>query len=236
MPPPASQLDSLAPALGFHAADLYVIADVPAPEARTPRDAAAGSEIANLVKITMALPSDLRAHIHWLVDQLSHELRDPPSHPPRAYDQHEAGFGAMLANLLCGNRNLYSLTAAAKTLALLTDGRVFLAASTISGIGRGRVPLTPDLVTGFATTLGISAGDLAAITGVELPEPSRPDDPLAAEMAGLLSNCRHLTAAQAERVCDKAKAMLVAVPDNATGKDWNRVYHQHGRWWGAPRR
>ncbi|MGW7381718.1 hypothetical protein [Streptomyces sp. NPDC054794] len=42
----------------------------------------------------------------------------------------------MLANLLCGNRNLHSLTAAVKTLALLTDGRVYLAASTISGIGR----------------------------------------------------------------------------------------------------
>ncbi|MER5666650.1 hypothetical protein [Streptomyces mirabilis] len=235
-PPLAAQLDRLAPALGFHAADLYVIADVPAPEARIPWDPAAGSGIADLVKITMALPSDHRARVHWLVDQLPQELRDPPSHPLRTYGQREAGFGAVLANLLCGNRNLYSLTAAAKALALLTDGRVYLAASTISGIGRGRVPLTPDLVTGFATTLGISAGDLAAITGVELPEPSWPDDPLAAELAGLLSNCRRLTAAQAEHVCDEAKSMLVAVPDDATGEDWNRVYHQHGRWWGAPRR
>lgn len=153
----------------FHADDLYVIADVPAPEARIPWDPAAGSGIASLVKITMVLPSDHRARVHRLVDQLPHELRDPPSLPPRTYDQHQSGFGAMLANLLCGNRNLHSLTAAAKTLALLTDGRVYLAASTISGIGRGRVPLTPDLVTGFATALGISAGDLAAIIGVELP-------------------------------------------------------------------
>ena len=236
VPPLASQLDGLAPALGFHADDLYVIADVPAPEARIPWDPAAGSGIAGLVKITMALPSDHRARVHWMVDQLPHEPRDPPSLPPRTYDQRESGFGAMLANLLCGNRNLHSLTAAAKTLALLTDGRVYLAASTISGIGRGRVPLSPDLVTGFATALGISAGDLAAIIGVELPESSRPHDLLAAEMAGLLSNCRRLTAAQAERMCNEAKSMLVAVPDDATGEDWNRVYHQHGSWWGAPRR
>lgn len=236
VPPLASQLDALAPALDFHAADLYVIADVPAPEARTSWDPAAGSGIANLVKITTALPSDHRAPVHWLVDQLPHELPDPPAHPPRTYDQHEAGFGAMLANLLCSNRSLHSLTAAAKTLALLTKGRVYLAASTISGIGRGRVPLTPDLVTGFATTLGISAGDLAAITGVELPEPTRLDDPPTAEMAGLLSNCRRLTAAQAERVCAEATSMLVAVPDDATREDWNRVYHQHGKWWGTPRR
>ncbi|MGW7381719.1 hypothetical protein [Streptomyces sp. NPDC054794] len=53
-------------------------------------------------------------------------------------------------------------------------------------------------MTGFATALGISAGGLAAIIGVELPESPRPDDLLAAEMAGLLSNCRRLTAAQAE--------------------------------------
>jgi hypothetical protein len=48
--------------------------------------------------------------------------------------------------------------------------------------------------------------------------------------AGLLSNCRRLTAAQAERVCNEAKSMLVAVPDDATGEDWNRLYHQHGSW------
>jgi hypothetical protein len=182
----------------------------------------------------MALPSDQRTRVHGMVGQLPQEPRDRPSDPPRTYDQ-QAGFGAMLANLLCGNRNLLSPTAAAKTLALLTDGRVYLAASTISGIGRGRVPLTPDRVTGFATALGISAGDLGAITGVEVTEPSRPDDPLAAEMAGLLWNCRRLTAAQAECVRDEAKSMLVAVPDDATDEDWNRVFHHHGRWWGAPR-
>ncbi|MEV8562912.1 hypothetical protein AB0478_42140 [Streptomyces sp. NPDC051917] len=44
VPPPASQLDDLAPALGFHADDLYVIADVPASEARIPWDPAAGSD------------------------------------------------------------------------------------------------------------------------------------------------------------------------------------------------
>ncbi|WNM29290.1 hypothetical protein RKE30_02175 [Streptomyces sp. Li-HN-5-11] len=211
MPPLASQLDDLASALGFHAADLYVIADVPGPEALTPRDPAAGSAIADLLRITMALPSDQRAHIHRLVDQLPLELKERPSAPPFMYDQQEAGFGAMLANLLCGNRNLHSLTAAAKTLALLTEGRVHLAASTISGIGRGRVPLTPDRVAGFATALGIPAGDLAAITGVALRESSRPDDPLAAEMARLLWNCRRLTTAQVGRVRDKAEALRVAL-------------------------
>ncbi|MER6424087.1 hypothetical protein [Streptomyces sp. NPDC001137] len=235
-PPLASQLDGLASPLGFHATDLHVIADVPVPEALTPRDPAAGAAIAELVQITQALPSDQRVHVHRRVDQLPLEPVERPSAPPFIYEQHATGFGAMLANLLCGNRNLRSLTAAAKTLAVVTEGRVYLAASTISGIGRGRVPLTPDLVAGFATALGIPAGDLAAVTGVEVREASGLDDALAAEMAGLLWNCRRLTTAQVVGVRDEAELMLVAVPEDAPGEDWNRVRHRHGRWWGAPRR
>lgn len=133
------------------------------------------------------------------------------------------------------HRNLRSLTAAAKILALVTKGRVYLAASTVSGIGRGRIALTVDRVAGFATGFGIPGGDLAAVTAVELREKSGPDDPLAAEMARLLWNCRSLTTAQVEYVRDEADSMLVAVPDGAPGADWNLIRHHHGRWWGAPR-
>ncbi|MFI9563405.1 hypothetical protein [Streptomyces rishiriensis] len=234
--PSASQLDGLARALGFHAVDLYVIAGIPVPDALTPRASAAGSALADIAQITRALPSDQRAHVHQLIERLPLELEERPPAQPFIYDQHAAGFGAVLTNLLCGNRNLPSPTAAAKILAVLTEGRVYLAASTISGIGRGRAPLTPDRVAGFATALGIPTGDLAAVTGIALPEPSRPADPPAAEMAGLLWNCRRLTTAQVEQVRDEARSMLTAVPDDASAEDWNRVHHHHGRWWGAPRR
>ncbi|MFI2372302.1 hypothetical protein [Streptomyces sp. NPDC018833] len=233
-PPSSRQLDALASALGFHAEDLHVIAGVPVPEARTPRDPAAASGTVSLVKITMALPPDQRARIHRLVDELPRELRVGPSAP--AYDRQRGGFGATLVNLLCGNRLQNSVPSAAKALALLTRGRVHLAASTINGIGQGRVPLTPELVTGFAVTLGMPPSDLAAVTGVDLSEPSWPADPLAEEMAGLLWNCRRLTADQAQHAYDAANSMLVAVPEDAPEEDWNRVHHQHGTWWGAPRR
>ncbi|MFE4819904.1 hypothetical protein ACFRFU_26435 [Streptomyces sp. NPDC056704] len=234
-PPLASQLDALAPVLGFHVADLYVIADVPVPTALTPREPAAGAAIADLSRSCWHCrrtrePTSTSSSIscRWMTTSA------PP--PPLVYDQHEVGSGAILANLLCLNRNLHSPTAEAKILALLTEGRVYLAASTVSGIGRGRVALTADRVAGFATTLGIPGGDLAAITAVELRETSGPDDPLAAEMARLLWNCRRPTTAQVEYVRDEADSMLVAVPDDAPGVDWNRVRHHHGRWWGAPRR
>ncbi|HEY9373033.1 hypothetical protein [Streptomyces sp.] len=235
-PPSSGQLDALATALGLHAEDLHVMAGVPVPEAGTPRDPAAGSATVDLVKITMALPPDQRARIHRLADELPREPRVGPSDPSRAYDPQRGGLGAMLVNLLCGNRLAGSVPSAAKILALLTRGRVYLSPSTINGIGQGRVPLTADLVTGFAVTLGMSPGALAAVTGVELPEPSWPADPVAEEMAGLLWHCRRLTAEQAEHARDVARSLLVAVPDDAPEEDWNRVHRHHGTWWGAPRR
>ncbi|MFG2331474.1 helix-turn-helix domain-containing protein [Streptomyces sp. NPDC048604] len=235
-PPSSRQLDALAPALGFHPEDLYVIAGGPVPEDRTPRDPAAGSATVSLIKITTALPPDQRARVHRLVDGLRPEPRVGPQEPLRAYDPERGGFGALLVNLLCGNRLGNSVPSAAKALALLTHGRVYLAASTVNGIGQGRVPLTADLVTGFAVTLGMQPGDLAALTGVELPEPPRPADPLTEEMAGLLWDCRRLTAEQAEHACEAASSLLVAVPEDAPEEDWNRVHRHHGTWWGAPRR
>ncbi|MFI5873899.1 hypothetical protein ACIBAH_15870 [Streptomyces sp. NPDC051445] len=134
----------------------------------------------------MALSLDQRAHVRQVIGQLPLELTKLPSAPLFVCDQYEAGFGPVLVNLLCSNRNLRSPATAAKIIALLTEGLVYLAAATISGIGRGRVPLTPEAVAGFATALGFAAGDLTAITGIELPQPPWPDDPLAAEMAALL--------------------------------------------------
>ena len=233
VPPLDWQIDALAPALGIRAADLYVIADVQLPLALAPLDPAAGSIAVSVVQITMALPSGQRARVRGLVEQAPQDAKGIPPDLPQAYDQREAGFGAMLANLLCGNRNLRSLTAAARALALLTGGRLYLAAATISGIGLGRVPLTPDRVSGFAVTLGIPVSDLAAVVGVDLLEPPCPEDPLTAEMASLLWDCRHLTAAQVGHIRDEAEAMLVPVPDNAPSEAWNRVYHHHGTWWGA---
>ncbi|WP_051950879.1 hypothetical protein [Actinacidiphila yeochonensis] len=235
-PPTAPHLGALARALGFHAADLHVMAGVPVPDALAPVDPAAGPATARLLRITMALPPDQRDHVHRSVERLPQEPPDGTVERPGAYDQEHAGFGAMLVNLLCGNRNLHPMSAAVHTLGLLSGGHVVLSPSTVNAVGRGRAELTPSRVAGFAAALGIPAGDLAAVAGVGLPEPSWPDDPLAAEAAGLLWNCRRLTGSQAERLRVEAEAMLVAVPDDAADEDWNRVHHIAGRWWGAPKR
>ncbi|MFJ4185049.1 hypothetical protein [Kitasatospora sp. NPDC089509] len=229
------QVEALAPALGFHTADLYVIAALPVPQALTPREPAPGRRLADLVQYALALAPDQRDRVHRLVDQLRREPHEGPLQPPRTADQQGAGFGAALFNLLFGNRNLRSLSAAAKLLFMLTNGHLCLAETTIASLARGDAPLTPDMVAGFARTLGIPEGDLAAVVGVELPEPRWPDDPLAAEMAGLLWNCRLLTSAQVEQVHAATHAMLVPVPAGASDEDWNSVYYQDGTWWGAPK-
>ncbi|KAB8186975.1 hypothetical protein FH608_046680 [Nonomuraea phyllanthi] len=235
-PPSPSQLHDLAGALGFHAADLFVIADLPVPETLTPCEPAAGSTLSRLVRVTMALPEDQRTYLHETVERLPQLPRVCPADPPRTYYQGDGGFGEMLVTMLCINRNLHSPVAAAKILALLTQGRVYLSPSTLHSIAAGRAPLNPIWLAGFATTLGIPAGDLAAVTRVDLSEAVLSHDPLAAEMATLLWGCRRLTAHQIERVCTEAEAMLLAVPDNASSDDWNFVHHQGGTWWGAPRR
>ncbi|WP_406859472.1 hypothetical protein ABZO31_03700 [Streptomyces sp. HUAS MG47] len=234
-PPSPGQLDALAAALGLHTEDLHVMAGVPVPDAHSRWDPAGRARTVSLLKVTMALPPDQRDRVHRLVGELPREPVTGPSEPVRVSYPRRGGSGALLVNLLCGNRLGHSVPSGAMALALLTRGRVYPAASTVNGIGRGRVPLTPELVAGFAVTLGMDPGDLAAITGVELPEPSQPTDPLTQEMARLLWNCRHLTAAQARQAYDTATSLPVAVPEDAPEEDWNRVHRRYGTWWGAPR-
>jgi lambda repressor-like predicted transcriptional regulator len=102
-PPNESQLHALATALGFHAADLFVIADVPLPEDLTPLDHAAGEVISYLIHVMMALPPDQRLCIHRLVGELPQQPR-PRNEPVKwqmTYNQREAGFGAVLVSMLC---------------------------------------------------------------------------------------------------------------------------------------
>jgi hypothetical protein len=208
--PLSSHLLGLSAAFGLHAADIYVIADVSVPEELSPQDVAAEPMVVRLVEIVMDLLPEQRLHVRRLVEDASQEPRVSVA-SSRSYDQREAGFGALLINL-CGNRNLHSLPATAKSLALLTDGQVYLASSTISAIGRGRAPVTSKLVAGFAVTLGIPVGVLAAIIGCEPAGLSVALESTATELADLLWNCRRLTATQAAAIYDEAKSMQGSTP------------------------
>ncbi|MFI0367860.1 hypothetical protein ACH35V_08265 [Actinomadura sp. 1N219] len=236
-PPSPSQCEGLATALGFHAADLFVVAGLSVPESFQPCEPATGLHLTRLISVAMALPADQRTHIYECVEQSPQLSPVHSADPPRTYYQGNGGFGEMLVAMLCVNRNLLSPTSAVQTLARLTRGGMYVAASTLHSIAAGRAPLKATWLVGFATTLGIPVADLAAMTGTDLCEPAPPDDPLAAEMATLLWNCRRLTVNQIENVLAEAEAMLIAVPDDASRDDWNLVHRSNdGTWWGAPRR
>src|SRR5262249_34795689 len=68
--PPPSQLEVLAATLGFHTADLFVIAGLSVPEPFQPCEPTAGHDLWRLIEVMMALPADQRTHVRETAEQL----------------------------------------------------------------------------------------------------------------------------------------------------------------------
>lgn len=202
--PSPSLLRRLAPALRLHVADLFVIAGVAVPEELAPLDANARVWVRRLVGRAVYLSPEHRRRLLRLVRSLPQWDRTQPVPPPQKREQYEPGFGAVLVRML-GNRNL-DWSGGVWALGLLTR-HLYLSAATIGMVGHGRKELTPDLLVGFATVLGIPADDLAAITGIEPAGDISPPNPAAAEVAELIWEVRRLTADQVRQVCDEAESM-----------------------------
>ncbi|GGR07179.1 hypothetical protein [Kitasatospora griseola] len=228
-PPLVPQLDLLAPALGFHAADLYLMAGIVVPEALAHRSQT-GYGKAKLVATARVLPADRLAHLVDLVEGLPRESLEILPAPPQIFDPRTAGFGAVLVNLLWYGRNLRTRDMAT-ILATLTD--LTLSGPTIPAVGTGAAALTPKIAAAFATVLGLPPEDVMAMAGLPLPHPPARTDPRAPEMASLLWLCRHLTNDQLRSVGREANAMLVPVPSDGRPEEWHRVYSVGDVWWGA---
>ncbi|MGI5171744.1 hypothetical protein ACQEU3_46105 [Spirillospora sp. CA-253888] len=210
-------LVALAPALKLHAADLIAMAGQKVPDHLAPLDASARRYIDHPVGYVLCLPADQRSELRRLVREMPQEPRRRPYAPDKWFDPHRAGFGALVANMLYANRNL-AVSLAAKALACCSNGRMYVSAATVTAIGRGRVELTPGRLAELSTVLDMPAGDLAAITGIPLPEGSPPEDPAAADAAALLWDVRRLSAEQLWRVCVRAEEMRYSLPDGAVDR------------------
>ncbi|QNP61503.1 hypothetical protein [Streptomyces genisteinicus] len=200
-PPGEALLRRMAPALGFHALDLFVLAGPAVPEDLAPVDSAAGRWAPYLVMDAVHLPSAERRELLQFVRSLPQEERTsvfavkrPASH---------AGPGGRVVRML-QYRNL-CWTGMAQLLAVVTP--TYLSASTFGAIGAGRGALTPRLVTDAAAVLGVDARELAGMTGVRLREVPPPPAPEAVDAAALLWEARRLTAAQAKHVSELARSM-----------------------------
>ncbi|MFG2825723.1 hypothetical protein ACGFX4_40620 [Kitasatospora sp. NPDC048365] len=197
-PPTDRLLRTVGPVLDLHAADLFVLAGQPVPDDLTPVTRNPRWSVSRVVYNTMVMPAENRRLLldairaQPLVPRAGRGGSDWPGH------RYEPGFGTVLLEL-AHNRNL-RVMCTAKALYAVTDGRIYLAASTVAGIGRDPGAVTPELVAGFAGLLGIPARDLAALGGIDLPDDLPPLHPRAADVAAVVREARRLTTAQLEEV------------------------------------
>ncbi|MFF2148790.1 hypothetical protein [Kitasatospora sp. NPDC058190] len=197
-PPTERLIRDLGPVLSLHAADLFVLAGQPVPDDLTPVTRNPHWSVSPVVYNTMAMPAENRRLLLDAIRAQPLVPREGRGGIDRPYHRYEPGLGAVLLELT-HSRNL-NWTCTAKALYAVTSGRIYLVASTIGGIGRGTVEVTPELVAGFAGLLGIPARDLAALGGVRLPDDLPPLDPQAADVAAVIWEARRLTTAQLEEV------------------------------------
>jgi hypothetical protein len=195
-------LRRLAPALGFREVDLFVLAGRAVPEDLAPLDAEAARWTARLVSEAARLPGGQRRELLQVVRSFPQKDRTAVF-APRFPSPADGGPGGRLVRML-QYRNL-GWMGMARTLALVTP--TYLSASAYGLIGSGRAELTPRLVTDFAAVLGINATELAALSGVSLPEPPPSPLPEAEDVAALLWEARRLSATQAQQVSELAAVL-----------------------------
>ncbi|MFB6576626.1 hypothetical protein ACFCYC_04160 [Streptomyces sp. NPDC056402] len=199
--PSEGLLRRIAPAVGFHAVDLFILAGLAVPDDMAPLDAAAERWAPYIAMDAVHLPSAERRELLLLIRSLPQEERLSvfAVKPPAAH----AGPGGWVIRML-QYRNL-GRHGMAKVLAVVTP--TYLSPPTYGVIGDGHKDLTPRSVTDFAVLLGIDARELATLTGVHLREVPPPPAPEAMDAAVLLWEARRLSAAQAQHVAELARSM-----------------------------
>ncbi|MEU1466767.1 hypothetical protein ABZ434_00850 [Streptomyces sp. NPDC005761] len=200
--PGEESLRRLAPELGLHAADLFILAGLAVPDDLAPLDAGAAQWVPYIVMDAVHCPAAERRQLLEYVHSLPRERRSSPFAPERLGPVADGPGGRLIR--MCQYRNL-SRTGLAHTLAVMTP--TYLSASTYGMIGASRKELTPGLVTDFAALLGFEARQLAVLAGAVLPEPSRPPAQEAVDAAALLWAARALSAAQAQHVAELAGSL-----------------------------
>jgi hypothetical protein len=195
-----SLVRQLAPMLGWHAADLFVIAGLDLPEDLVPATGTKPWDVGDILVAAARLTPRALSRLRTFVESLpTHPPAWPPV-PPRI--SYPLGPGEMLLRLL-RNRNIGPYSP--RPLHYIGDGPI-VSYATMAMLGPGRTELTSQYVTAFAATLGVSDADLAAITGV----PAAAEAQLHrshGELAQLAWDARRLTDGQLSQVLDLAKSL-----------------------------
>ncbi|MFG2059630.1 XRE family transcriptional regulator [Micromonospora sp. NPDC048930] len=186
-------LRRLAPALGLHTADLFVIAGHDVPADLAPARGTRPWHVGHVMQSAMRLFGKRFDRLHEFIRSLPALLPAEPLPPPT---RSPAGPGALVMGLLA-NRNIRPHIA--QLLYFVGDGP-YVSDSTIYRVVHGDSALTARYVTAFAAVLGFPAGDLAALTGVGPPVDTARLYPRRAELAAVAWDARRLNSEQLSQV------------------------------------
>lgn len=188
----------LAPILGMHTADLFVIAGLELAEDLVAASGTGSWHVGAVLERAAGLsPRSLR-RLHEFVRSLPEHPPAWPPIPPR--HSYLLGPGEMLLRLL-RNRNIRPYSP--RVLYFIGDGPT-VSYSTMAMLGRGRTQLTPQYVTAFASVLGVPENDLAVIVGVSAATETRLHRNHV-KLALLAWDARRLTGEQLSEVLDLAR-------------------------------
>ena len=178
----------LAPALGIHAADLFVIAGLPVPDDLASAWPTSPWDVGSLLRHVLRMNADQRRQVEALVESLPVQPRTGSA----PNDDYPDTPGALLLRLL-RNRNIRPHNA--RILKEIGDGP-YVSDSTIFGLGPGTVVITPQYVTAFAHLLGYPPGEMVALTGTGPVVEDARAHPASAEIAALAWQSRRLSSEQ----------------------------------------
>ncbi|MFF3019417.1 hypothetical protein [Streptomyces sp. NPDC057939] len=201
-PPTDAFLGDLAQRTGLRVHDLLLIADLPVPATAWLFDGTAGAS-GSLVSRSLALTASDRQLLRTRARSLTAPAGTLAPWQPRPYERYPPGFGSLLLRMFA-LRNLNWL-GTAKAMCLMSG--VCKAASTVGAVGRGAKQLDPEIVEGFAATLGVPVAVLAALTGIRLPGDPRQPAPEVVDTASLIWEVRHLTRDQEGELTEYAEAL-----------------------------
>jgi hypothetical protein len=193
-------LSRLAEQVGMQSYDLFLIAGLAIPGSELQFDEEASRELPQLVKRALAMPMAERQLLRDRARFLAEVPQTLPARKWRSFEQYPPSFGSLLVQMLA-IRNL-GWSSAAKVMYLMSD--VYLSAATIGAVGRGVKELDPELLNGFAAVLGVPVASLAALTGIPKTSPGNSNPREVNDIAALLWDVRHLTAAQVRQVSNLA--------------------------------
>jgi hypothetical protein len=190
----------LAPALGIHTADLFVVAGLAVPDDLASAWRTSPVSVDTIVADAIRMNSRQRSRLSELISSMPVQPRTAPAPVDDCPD-----VPAALLVRLMHNRNMRPYSAR-----LLCDvgGGPYVSDSTIGMLGRGKVVITPLYVTAFAHLLGYAPADMVALTGVGPVAQDARAHPASSEIAALAWQARHLTSEQLSALKAATHGML----------------------------